>query len=441
MLSLSLDHLSHPRPIETFGGHSGIVWSVVFLPNGKGLVSASNDGSIRLWNLDNTPEMILGSSNGAVFCLALFPDGKRLASGGLDRSVNVWDVDVLAVVDGPWKGHTSSVRYLDVSSDCRYLASGSFDHNVNIWDTKMGRIVRDEAYLNGDGEINCVKFSKKDRRLLTGSRDGGLHIWDWESGRLLVGPMKADGMPIWAVDWSRDETQILSGSSDGMLCRWHASTGRIIGEPVRAHESIIYSLSVSHNGGCLASASSDSTVKIWNTTTFEQMAILAHPDEVNCIAFSTDDRLLATACSDSFIYVWELPQASLDSGLVIDRECEGAPLLERPMVIPPEGHVPQDGRNLQRNAEMLREILDQTQAPPISRESTDLYKEKPVENSVPAAVEKKPLMGRLGFAGSRRRSQGGGVNNIQEPMQRRRKLSQMIKSAVAKSRKFIFNLW
>ncbi|KAI9570184.1 WD40-repeat-containing domain protein, partial [Boletus coccyginus] len=290
--------------VSALHGHSEIVWSVVFLPNGR-LVSASNDCSIRLWNLDHVSEVILGSSNGPVFCLALFPDGKRLASGGLDRAINVWGVDVQAVVDGPWKGHTSSVRYLDISSDCRYLASGSFDHNVNVWATESGRIVRDQAYLNGDGKINCVKFSKKDRRLLTGSGDGCLRIWNWESGKLLVGPMKADEMPVWAVAWSRDETQIFSGSSDGVLRRWHASAGHIIGEPVHAHKSIIYSMSVSHNGGCLASASSDNTVKIWNVTTFEQMATLVHPNEVNCVAFSTDDRLLATACSDSLIYIWE----------------------------------------------------------------------------------------------------------------------------------------
>ncbi|KAH0837951.1 WD40-repeat-containing domain protein [Lanmaoa asiatica] len=427
MLSLSLDHLPRPTPIGTFRGHNEIVWSVVFLPNGK-LASASNDGSIRLWNLDYESEVILGSSNGAVFCLALFPDGKRLVSGGLDRSVNVWDIDLLAAVDGPWKGHTSSVRYLDISSDCRYVASGSFDHNVNVWDTESGKIVRDEAYLKGDGEINCVKFSKKDCKLLTGSGNGCLRIWDWESGNLLVGPMKADEKPIWAVAWSRDETQILSGSSDGVLRRWHALTGHIIGEPVCAHESIIYSLSVSHNGGCLASASSDRTVKIWNAMTFEQMAILVHPDEVNCITFSTDDRLLATACSDSLIYIWELPQASLDSGLVIDRGCEGASLLERPMAIPWEGDVMEDTRGPQRNTETLIEILG-TQTPPLEKESTA------VEDAIPTVVGKRRLTGRLSLTRSRRRCRVDGINNVHEPNQRRRKLSQMIKAAIAKSRK------
>ncbi|KAG8219431.1 WD40-repeat-containing domain protein [Butyriboletus roseoflavus] len=431
MLSLSLDHLPRPTPVGKFVGHSEIVWSVVFLPNGKGLVSASNDGSIRLWNLDYDSEMILGNSSGPVFCLALFPDGKRLASGGLDRSISVWGVDLLAAVDGPLQGHTSSVRYLDISSDCRYLASGSFDHNVNIWDTESGQIVRDQDYLRGDGKINCVKFSKKDCRLLTGSGDGCLRIWDWESGELLVGPMKADEMPIWALAWSRNETQILSGSDNGVLRRWHASTGRVIGEPVHAHASIIYSLSVSHNGGCFASASSDNTVKIWNATTFEQMATLEHPDEINCVAFSTDDRLLATACSDSSIYIWESPQASLDSGLAIDRECEGASLLERQIVIPSEGGVVmEDATGPQRN--MLKEISG-TQTSPLSRESTDLDKEIPAEGVVPTVVKKR-LMGRLSLARSRRGCRVGGVDNIQAPNQQRRKLSQMIKAAIAKSR-------
>lgn len=74
------------------------------------------------------------------------------------------------------------------------------------------------------------------------------------------------------------------------------------------------------------------------------------------------------------------------------------------------------------------------QTPSLERESTDLDK-RPVEDVVPTVVEKKRLMNRLGLARSRPRCQGDGVNNVQEPKRQRRKLSQMIKSAIAKTRK------
>ncbi|KIJ22162.1 hypothetical protein PAXINDRAFT_95578 [Paxillus involutus ATCC 200175] len=440
MLSLSLNHLPQPSVLETFHGHREIVWSVVFLPNGKEFVSSSSDGTVRLWRL-NDPEsgIILEQYNGAVFCLALLPDGKRLASGGLDRSVNIWDLDAQMVVDGPWKRHASSVRYIDVSSDCRYLASGSFDHNVNLWDTGSGQVVRDQASLKGDVEINCMKFSRKGFKLLTGSGDGCLRIWDWESGNLLLGPIKVDELPIWAVAWSLDETRILSGSSDGTLRSWHAVTGHVIGEPVHAHESIIYSLSLSHNGRCLASASSDTTVKIWNATTLEQLATLAHRDEVNCVSFSTDDRLLASACSDSLIYVWELPQASLDSGLAIDKDCEGASLLEPPSTILSGNELVIGGsRESERNMATLNEILGVPNAfGPLG--DIDPDKEIPVADPTPAIVLKRRFTSR--FSPARyRQPRVKSDDDLQPPKKGKRGISEILKAVAAKSGKFM-RLW
>lgn len=76
----------------------------------------------------------------------------------------------------------------------------------------------------------------------------------------------------------------------------------------------------------------------------------------------------------------------------------------------------------------------QAQTPPLSSEGTDPDKEKAAKE-VPTIVESKRFMGRLSFIHPRRRYRMDSVNNVQESRQLRRKLSQMIKVAITKSRK------
>ncbi len=74
--------------------HGGVVASLLFLPDGKTLISAGGDGSIRLWDPATGKERrrLEAPFGAAVISLALSPDGKRLASGGDDGTVRLWDL-------------------------------------------------------------------------------------------------------------------------------------------------------------------------------------------------------------------------------------------------------------------------------------------------------------------------------------------------------------
>jgi WD40 repeat protein len=83
--------------IDALDGHRGIVFSLVFWPDGKTLASASSDQTIRLWNTDGLrpdgwkPLRTLLGHKLEVWCLALQPDNRTLLSGCKDGSVFVWD--------------------------------------------------------------------------------------------------------------------------------------------------------------------------------------------------------------------------------------------------------------------------------------------------------------------------------------------------------------
>ncbi|KIJ68172.1 hypothetical protein HYDPIDRAFT_107842 [Hydnomerulius pinastri MD-312] len=138
-----------PTPARTFSGHTDLVRSALFLSDPTRIASSSDDGSIRVWDVESGDGEVIGATDDAVYCLAMLPGGRRIASGGDEQVISILDVEDRNLVGGPWKGHSSTVRYLDVSPDGRYLASGSFDHSVKIWDLETEELVLDSIKVGG----------------------------------------------------------------------------------------------------------------------------------------------------------------------------------------------------------------------------------------------------------------------------------------------------
>ncbi|KAF9001755.1 WD40-repeat-containing domain protein, partial [Cyathus striatus] len=68
--------------------------------------------------------------------VAFSPDGKQVVSGSDDKTVRIWDVESGQVAAGPFEGHTSSVYSVAFSPDGKQVVSGSDDKTVRIWDVE-----------------------------------------------------------------------------------------------------------------------------------------------------------------------------------------------------------------------------------------------------------------------------------------------------------------
>ena len=78
----------------TLTGHADGVKSIMISPNGRILISASEDGKIKLWNLKTTECLLtLAGHPYGVKNLAISPDGECFASGGGDGTIKLWSLD------------------------------------------------------------------------------------------------------------------------------------------------------------------------------------------------------------------------------------------------------------------------------------------------------------------------------------------------------------
>src|SRR5439155_1657547 len=108
------------RPgIARLTGHSSLVDSVAFSPDGNTLASDSADGTVRVWHVA-TPQPFrdpLTGLTGGVYSVAFSPDGSALASGSLDGTVRLWDLATRHQIGNPLTGHTGVVDSVAFSPD------------------------------------------------------------------------------------------------------------------------------------------------------------------------------------------------------------------------------------------------------------------------------------------------------------------------------------
>ncbi|KIN99085.1 hypothetical protein M404DRAFT_155993, partial [Pisolithus tinctorius Marx 270] len=108
-------------------GHTGVVASVAFSPDGSRIVSGSEDNTVRVWDA-KTVQLVLQGHTEEVTSVAFSPDGNRIASSSWDNTVRVWDAKSGDQIGCPLTGHTDYVTSVAFSPDGNRIVSGSRDN-------------------------------------------------------------------------------------------------------------------------------------------------------------------------------------------------------------------------------------------------------------------------------------------------------------------------
>ena len=299
-----------PYLIATLEGHTEIVTSVAFSPDGTLLASGSWDDTVKLWDVA-TQERIANLHTDWVWSVSFSPDGTTLASGS-SGTVILWDVRTGERI-ATLKGHTivwgtntllAPVRSVSFSPDGATLASGSVDNTVKLWDVATQTEV---ATLQGHrDEVTSVAFSPDGTLLASGSSDNTVKLWDMATRERIA--TLGHGAAVNAVSFSPDGTLLASGSWDGMVKLWDMATRERIA--TLGHGAAVNAVSFSPDGTLLASGSWDGMVKLWDVLIREEIVTFWHTDGITSMSFSPDGTTLAAGGEDGTILLWDIEQTA-----------------------------------------------------------------------------------------------------------------------------------
>lgn len=279
-------------------GHRDEVNGLAIAPDGKTIVSASNDQTVKIWQIDGTLLHTLTGHTDDVEAVAIDGTdrgGKMIASVSRDKTVKLWslDGDLLNTLSG----HTSRVYDVAFKPHEAAIASASRDKTIKLWRLN-NKIVT--PFYGHSSRVYDVVFSPNNEMIASASRDRTVKLWDLE-GKLFH-TFKGHTAEVEKVVFSPDSTLLATGSWDYTIKLWQPD-GTLIADMI-GHTDSIASLNFHPNKDIIASVAADQTLRLWD---FEGNLIQTSPltgGRAYDVEFSSDGKLIAIAVGTT-VQLWE----------------------------------------------------------------------------------------------------------------------------------------
>lgn len=300
--TIKLWNIDSGECFPTLNKHTDKVYSVAFNANDTTLASASEDRSIKIWNVETREcKKALRGHTGSVWSVCFHPNHINvIASGSADGSIKRWNIDTQEC-EQTFKGHDGDVYAVDFHPNGELLVSCGADKTIRLWELTTGEC---KATLEGhEGKVYKVRFGPDGKIIASCSEDRTIKIWDTISGECKQ-TLSGHKRQVWDIGFHPSGRTLISGSDDQTARIWNIEDGtcwNILGYTPRG----VSSLAFSPNSKILVS-SQDDQIHLWELENFEYYSLQGHQGRICSVAFSSDSRTLASGSADRQIKLWDI---------------------------------------------------------------------------------------------------------------------------------------
>jgi WD40 repeat protein len=292
------------KQLLTFTGHTDVVNSVSFSPDGKTIATASGDNTVKLWSVNGKQLLTLTGHTQGVNSVSFSPDGKTIATASRDKTIKLWSVEGKQLLT--LAGHTQGVNSVSFSPDGKTIATASRDKTIKLWSVKGKQLLGLTGHTVG---VNSVSFSPDGKMIASASFDNTIKLWSVEGKQLQTLTGHTDG--IMSISFSPDGKMIASASFDNTIKLWSVEGKQL--QTFTGHSVGVNSVSFSPDGKTIASASFDKTIKLWSVEGKQLQTLVGHTQGVNSVSFNPDGKMIASAGRDNIVKLWSVEGKQLQT--------------------------------------------------------------------------------------------------------------------------------
>jgi WD40 repeat protein len=343
----------------TLLGHTGEITACMYSPDGAKILSASRDGTLKIWDADTGQIIHTLNNEKQVMSCTYSRDGSQIASITWDE-IRIWDPSI----GRPIRSFpaTKGLIACDFAPDGTRLVTAT-NTAIAIWDMTTGRQVQSFARNNlpGDkdvpqrGDFDDCAFSPDSRLVIAIGHDRALRVWDLVTGEaMLIPPIEpylgafdlscsfsSDGLmivssgdrgPTIRSTATKQVIRQINGGTWGGPCKMSADSRWIVSRTFRdevgvwsatsgelaavyaGHTAEIIDVAFSPDGTRVLSGAEDCTIKVWSFAavdekiprqSIEEVRARGHTSEITSCAFSPDGECFATGAGDHTVRIWD----------------------------------------------------------------------------------------------------------------------------------------